>query len=325
MKNDLISIIIPIYNVEKYLEKCLNSVINQTYSNLEIILIDDGSTDNSKFICDEYAKKDKRIIVIHQKNGGLSYARNVGLNNANGKYITFVDSDDFISKYYIEILYQNIIKYNCEISMCSQYIVSDKNIIDDNKTINNVKLFDSITALKLMLYQKKINNSAWGKLYNKSVFENIMYPVGKIYEDISTTYKTFLKSKKVCLSSCKYYYYVKRTGSISYKFNNKTLDILDNVYFMQNDLKNNVELKKAVNSRVLNAEFFILRQINEPEYSELKNKLINSIKKSRNGVLFDINSRIKTKIGILLSFFFLKKMNKIYGLVKNLKIVRKID
>ena len=118
MRNDLISVIVPVYNVELYLQQCIDSILNQTYSNLEIILIDDGSTDNSSIICDINLEKDHRIKVIHKQNGGLSNARNVGVKNAQGKFVAFIDSDDYISEDYIEVLYRLICKYNADISVC---------------------------------------------------------------------------------------------------------------------------------------------------------------------------------------------------------------
>lgn len=323
--NDLISVVIPVYKVEKYLGKCLDSIINQTYKNLEIIVVNDGSPDNCSKIIEEYSKKDKRIKVINKVNGGLSDARNVGIENSNGKYISFVDSDDYVSKYYFETLYNNLNKYNCEISICNQIIFEEKDTIVDKINSEDIKIYNSTEALKLMLYQKKINNSAWGKLYLKSLFEKVRYPKGKIYEDIPTTYKTFLNSEKICVSSCKYYFYLKRNNSISSKFSENTLDILENVYAMKEDLKRYSEYNNAVNSRVINAEFFILRQIDKNKYTDIYQKIIKSIKNKRKSVLFDKKCRLKTKIGILLSYLFLENMNKIYNYVKNLKIVKKLD
>ena len=135
-KNNLISIIVPIYNVEKYLKKCIDSIINQTYKNLEIILVDDGSPDNCGKICDEYAKKDNRIKVIHKENGGVSSARNVGVENATGEYIGFVDSDDYIEKDMYEVLINNLKKENADISIISNYEVYKNKIIENKKKEN---------------------------------------------------------------------------------------------------------------------------------------------------------------------------------------------
>ena len=192
---DKISVVVPIYNVEKYLEKCIKSILNQTYNNLEIILVNDGSTDNCLNICKKFEKIDKRIFVINKENGGLSEARNYGIDKATGKYITFVDSDDYIDEDYLEFLYKNLIINNCDISICNPRIVYE----DGGKSRTLYKycfpqniVLEGEKALEMMLYQKKFDNSAWGKLYKINLFDEIRYPVGKLYEDIATTYKTFL-------------------------------------------------------------------------------------------------------------------------------------
>lgn len=323
--DDLVSIIIPVYNVEKYLDKCVSSVIDQTYTNLEIILVDDGSTDSSGKLCNKWSKCDKRIKVYHKKNGGLSDARNVGIENATGNYICFIDSDDAVSNFYIETLYNNLVKYNCEISICSYSFVGEENIELSSKEREYARVYSNEKALKNMLYQKKINNSAWGKLFDIKLFKNVRYPVGKIYEDVSTIYKTFLKSNRICVSSCKYYFYTKREGSISSTWSNKTLDIIDNVKDMENDLKKYEKYNNACNSRVLNADYFVIRQLPLNENYEIYNKLYADIKKRRFFVLFDINSRLKTKIGIIISYFGINLLKKIYSKGKNSNIVKKLD
>ena len=153
MKNDLISIIIPVYKVEKYLEKCIESVLKQTYTNLQIILVDDGSPDNCGKICDEYAKKDSRIEVIHKANGGLSDARNVGISKAKGRYIGFVDSDDYIKE-------------------------------DIRNKENGIREYSRLDILKEVLLDKNIQSYAWNKLYEKELFDEIKYPIGKKYEEL---------------------------------------------------------------------------------------------------------------------------------------------
>ena len=133
---ELISVVVPVYNVEKYIDKCINSIINQTYKNLEIILVDDGSPDNCGNICDEYAKKDNRIIVIHKENGGLSDARNTGIEVSKGKYITFIDSDDYISDNYVSFLYNLIIEYKADISIGKHYVLYENGEINTATGMN---------------------------------------------------------------------------------------------------------------------------------------------------------------------------------------------
>lgn len=213
MKNDLISIIIPVYKVEKYLEKCIESVLKQTYTNLQIILVDDGSPDNCGKICDEYAKKDSRIEVIHKANGGLSDARNVGISKAKGRYIGFVDSDDYIKEDMYEILLNLIKKYDADVSICNLYDVIDGNECIRNKE-NGIKEYSRLDILKEVLLDKNIQSYAWNKLYKKELFDEIKYPIGKKYEDIGTTFYLFEKCNKIVVTSEPEYYYLKRADSL---------------------------------------------------------------------------------------------------------------
>ena len=199
MKNDLISIIIPVYKVEKYLEKCIESVLKQTYTNLQIILVDDGSPDNCGKICDEYDKKDSRIEVIHKANGGLSDARNVGISKAKGRYIGFVDSDDYIKEDMYEILLNLIKKYDADVSICNLYDVIDGNECIRNKE-NGIREYSRLDILKEVLLDKNIQSYAWNKLYEKELFDEIKYPIGKKYEDIGTTLPKLVGKYKATLS-----------------------------------------------------------------------------------------------------------------------------
>ena len=203
MEKDLISVIVPVYKVEKYLEKCIESVLKQTYTNLQIILVDDGSPDNCGKICDEYAKKDSRIEVIHKANGGLSDARNVGISKAKGRYIGFVDSDDYIKEDMYEILLNLIKKYDADVSICNLYDVIDGNECIRNKE-NGIREYSRLDILKKVLLDKNIQSYAWNKLYEKELFDEIKYPIGKKYEDIGTTF--YLSEPE--------YYYLKRADSL---------------------------------------------------------------------------------------------------------------
>lgn len=214
MNNDiLISVIVPIYNVEQFLSKCIQSIINQSYSRLEIILVDDGSTDDSPQICDEFKEKDKRIKVIHKKNGGLSDARNVGIEVASGEYIGFVDSDDYIKEDMYEILLNLIKKYDADVSICNLYDVIDGNECIRNKE-NGIREYSRIDILKEILLDKNIQSYAWNKLYKKELFDEIKYPIGKKYEDIGTTFYLFEKCNKIVVTSEPEYYYLKRADSL---------------------------------------------------------------------------------------------------------------
>lgn len=213
MEKPLISIIIPVYKVEKYLEKCIKSVLDQTYKNIQIILVDDGSPDNCGNICDNYAKIDNRIEVIHKANGGLSEARNVGLKVARGEYIGFVDSDDYVSNEMFENLYNTLISNDVDVSICNFYtVINNKNIIKNAD--NGVEIYNKLEILKEILLDKKIQSYAWNKLYKRELFKDIEYPVGKKYEDIGTTFYILEKCNKIAVSGSPEYYYITRGDSI---------------------------------------------------------------------------------------------------------------
>lgn len=224
-----ISVIVPVYDVEDYLEECIDSILEQTYRNLEIILVDDGSPDNCGQICDDYAKKDNRIKVIHKENGGLSDARNIGIKNSTGKYITFIDSDDSVNKKYIEVLYNQLIATNSDISICSY--LRFKNYIDSN---TSVEIEDSEVLTRqdilLRLYgSNRVNYViACGKLYKIELFQNIQFPKGKINEDEYTAYRLYESSNMVSYNSSQLYYYRTRNDSImNKKISEKRLEVLN--------------------------------------------------------------------------------------------------
>ena len=215
---DIISVIVPVYKVEKYLQRCIESIINQTYKNLEIILIDDGSPDNCGIICDEYAKKDNRIKVIHKENGGLSDARNAGLDIATGEYIAFIDSDDYIALNMFETLHSLMIKDNSDIALCSyMYIDENGKKIESLNKQNPIKneILSSFEALKKIGEHKSwYFVVAWNKLYKKEIFNNLRFPYGKINEDEFIIHKVFGKSKSISCVESMLYYYVQRSDSI---------------------------------------------------------------------------------------------------------------
>ena len=229
MEKELVTIIVPIYNVEKYLKECIESIINQTYKNLEIILVNDGSTDDSLKICMNYKKKDNRIVIINKTNGGLSDARNKGIDAANGKYICFVDSDDYISSAYVELLYNEARKNNTDIVLCGiKYVNDEKKILSEYAYKKN--FVKSGKELLIDYYQENGVEVivAWNKLYKRELFNTYRYNVGKIHEDEFLTYKILYNLDKVSIISDKLYYYRKNdTSIVNKKFNLKRLDLLE--------------------------------------------------------------------------------------------------
>lgn len=208
-----ISVIVPVYNVAPYLKKCLDSIIHQTYTNLEIILVDDGSTDESPQICDEYAAKDKRIVVIHKKNGGQSEARNFGLDICKGEFISFVDSDDWIERDFIEILYNELTRYNSDISIINHNRFSLDGTYNSIKSFKN-ETISNIDALKLLIKKEPIQHLLMcGKLYRKELFDGIRFPVGRIFEEHLICYKIYYKARKITSCNKVLYHYLKRSDS----------------------------------------------------------------------------------------------------------------
>ena len=210
----IISIIVPIYNVERYLSRCIESILNQSFKEFELILVNDGSLDNSGEICDIYASKDDRVKVIHKKNGGVSSARNVGVSTANGEYIGFVDPDDYIDKEMYYKLYRLCIDNDSNIAICRfnreingklQNIGSTEEIIE----LNNIEAMNEL--FKGNLYRFSLCN----KLFSKKCFNNVSFPEGRIHEDLSTTYKLFVNSRKASYINYCGYIYVRRENSIS--------------------------------------------------------------------------------------------------------------
>lgn len=227
MKEDLISIIVPIYNVEKYLSQCVESLINQTYKNIEIILVDDGSKDNCGNICDEYAQKDNRIIVVHKENGGLSDARNKGIDIAKGKYFVFVDSDDYVSNKFVENLYQMILENDCDIAICD-YLQFENTLPVQEELQIKVDVLSNIEVLSKIYSENVKMIVAWNKIYKKELFNQIRYPFGKINEDEFTTYKLIYKANKVAISNEPLYYYRFNSSSIMGSgFNEKRLQYIE--------------------------------------------------------------------------------------------------
>ncbi len=209
-----ISIIVPIYNGEYYIDKCIQSILNQTYSNIEILLINDGSSDNTRKICEEYEKKDDRIKLINKENSGPGSAKNTGIEYATGDYIGFVDSDDYIDEDMFETLYKLCIKNDADVSMVAFTKVVDGK---EMKTINfsgETIIYNKFEAMKELFLDGEIKNYSWNKLFKKELFEGVRFPEKLKYEDVDITYRLLEKINKLAYKKVSKYYYVQRSNSI---------------------------------------------------------------------------------------------------------------
>lgn len=230
MTTSLISVIVPVYRVEKYLERCVKSILSQTYKNLEVILVDDGSPDQCPAICDACAEKDVRVKVIHQENKGLSGARNAGIDAASGEYLAFVDSDDYVSPHFIEELYQLLQDTGCAIGQCRFSYVKGDGLVEEGDSAFCIYRGESLME---QLYGPEEKATcfvvAWNKLYRAELFKEtgIRYPEGRIHEDEATTYRLFHEAKKLAfLDRALYGYYTENGGSITSVFSAKRLQWL---------------------------------------------------------------------------------------------------
>lgn len=229
----VVSVIVPIYNVEEYLERCVDSILNQTFTDFELILVNDGSTDNCGVICDRYAKKDPHIKVIHKENGGLSDARNAGIDVSAGQYMMFIDSDDYIDPKMLEILYERILNDGSDMALCN-FLYVDENgtpIIEKNTELpikNQIITTLSEAFLKLTGDKYWYYIIACNKLYKRFLFDEIRFPYGKQHEDEFVAHKVIGKCRSISCVDKPLYYYVQRSGSITNaKFSVKTLDVVE--------------------------------------------------------------------------------------------------
>lgn len=305
MKQDLISVIIPVYKVEQYLDKCVESIVNQTYKNLEIILVNDGSPDNCPKMCENWAKKDKRIIVLNKENGGQGSARNLALDKCTGEYICFVDSDDWVDLNYIESLYDSIKQNNADISICGVREVYEDNtaprILSKNET---TEVFEQPELFEIA-YKKQdfFCLAPWNKLYKKSLFKNIRFPEIRMYEDSAIYLNIFHAAKKMVISPIvTYNYLVRNQGTMR----NSLTKIKIEGIFVQNELRlkflennnfNNLIYNEV--ARCLNSCFGIYKTTNDSELKKyIKEKYLDYRKKYKS-ILNFWNAPLKLKIKMI--------------------------
>lgn len=268
LKNkELVSVVVPVYNIEDYVENCIKSILKQTYNKMEILLIDDGSTDRSGEICDRFQRSDKRIKVFHHVNAGLSEARNLGIRMARGEFIVLIDGDDFVDEKYVELMHSEMIRTRADVVVCGY----------DNERPAKQILSGEDATIKLLTLQGNLDVVAWNKMYRKKLFEDydIWYPKGLKHEDAMTTYKLFSKAKKVAYLDVSLYHYVVRSSSIMGQ-----AKVIDQLNMRERAARESVEylkgtgkMERAAKIAVLTAKFayidaVIARKIQWKYYGE---------------------------------------------------------
>lgn len=305
----LVSVIVPVYNVEKYLRGCLDCIVNQTYKNLEIILVDDGTKDNSDKICDEYAGKDNRITVLHTENRGQSAARNTALDVAKGEYITFIDSDDIVSTELIEELMRSALEENAEISICDSVNVYDITKAPDYNTSSQEKTVSApIEIIRDMWYQKSFMPSPWAKLFKAEIFDTLRFKEGVIFEDIDILHEVFIRASKIVYIHKSLYGYVHHENSTTIKaFSDKDLYILKVCEKIRNFAKEYGQgLEKAALAYSVTGNMRIyLAAPGEDKYMPVIKQTEDYIKENGRLVLKDRNIRRKSRLAIRL--FYINK------------------
>lgn len=326
-----LSVIVPVYNVEKHLKRCIDSIIKQTYKDFELILVDDGSTDNSPKICDEFCKQDKRIKVIHKENGGVSSARNAGLDIAEGDYISFIDSDDYIEVDMFKKLIQRIIENSADIAQCNFKVVCENEKGLKNKVYKEVKVADRYSALNESV-DVPFSNVVWNKIYKKEILSGIKFNENiKRFEDVDFTYRVLLNCSRYVKDKSQLYNYFQRQGSLC-RANKYSLELLEAIY-TQNERINMFEekevpkyiLKKAY-ERYFNdiIRHYNLIKINIDDYEKNNGyEILESLIKERINSKFiselDIKIRIELKLIVLNRniYFMLKEVNDFINYFKN--------
>ena len=305
MHQPLITVIVPVYKTEEYLRRCVDSIVNQTYKNLEIILVDDGSPDNSGKLCDELAKTDSRIKVIHKQNGGLSSARNAGLDIMTGDYVAFVDSDDFIELNMYESLLRLLISTNSQIAesgiVCDYPNGEHHYFNPDFPASSNNAVFSKIEALKEIMLAKKITNSACDKLFKAAIFENLRFTEGIILEDFDLMPRCIEKASSVCYTPQPFYHYVMTEQSImrgGFRENRFTETDISRRY-IEYYFENYPEIADyALAKHIMLCLVLIHASSQDNRFKEKREQLIKEVKNSDFGKVFKLLDK-KTKIKYL--------------------------
>lgn len=316
----MISIIVPVYNVQKFVKRCVESILNQTYSEIELIIVDDGSTDESGKICDELKEMDKRIRVIHQENRGLSAARNRGLVEATGEYITYIDSDDYVDTTYLEVLYKNAVRYQADISACGYRLVwedhTKRSIGEENSAVNQYSGLEA--AREIVANNKRSMITAWGKLYHYKLREFLLYPQGRLHEDEFVTYKVLYQAKKVVETAQPLYNYFQRGKSImnngySKRRLDKVVALKEAIGFFEE--KQETELATyAIKRYLLNLQIAWYRV---DKYMPEEKEILKELKQEWKTIYINHKANIRAKCSLIdkISILVYDISPKMYGIV----------
>lgn len=317
--NALISVIVPCYNVEVYLPRCIESILAQTYTSLEILLIDDGSPDRCGEICEDYARRDRRIKVIHKENGGLSDARNAGLDAMKGEYVVFVDSDDYIAPTHVADLYRLLADHGAQIAVHNPCPFAEDTLPQPKAPGAATKVFAPLEALETMFYQADFDTTAWGKMYLAALFEGVRYPKGLLYEDLPTTYRLLLRASRVAYADVQSYYYLHRPDSIERaSFSEKKLEsCLAVLALLEQDADRFRPIAGSYRCRAVSFAFHILLEM--PRRHPRRHLLESRIGRWRWSVLCDAKARRKTRLACGLSYLGYFIVQTVFLWIKSLK------
>lgn len=300
----LISVIVPVYNAEPFLNACVEGLLRQTYQNLEIILVDDGSTDRSGEICDAYAAQDSRVLVLHKENGGQAEARNLGIDRASGAFLAFADSDDEVAEDYIAYLYRLIDGDWADIAVCRYRSVRQTGLPFETQAEETaIRRYDAKAAVQDLCYQKHLTFAVYCMLVRSELFRDIRFPVGMIYEEMDVIPALFSRADRIVYGGGVKYHYLQRANStVRAEFSPRKMDYVKNTrQMMEHVAERYPDLRAAAQSRFLWANLHVYVQMTD-QNSEFYREVKGNIRRYRGGVLRDPNVRLENKALICLSF-----------------------
>lgn len=316
-----VSVIIPVYNTEQYLNKCIDSVLNQTMGNFELILIDDGSKDTSGMICDSYAAQDPRVRVVHKENAGQGVARNLAMDMASGEYYAFLDSDDYWDVDYLEKMLELIQTQDVQIAVCEYRNVDHNyNPVGSREENGSIDTMTGIEAAQEALYWKRFGVAPWAKLWKAELWKDVRFKEDRIYEDLATTYQVYAKASRVAFVHKSYMtYYLRQNSDARMAFNSrKMMTLVTAEEILKYAETQCPALLPAAHSRAVASGFFLYLQMPQDPtlYPDEKKQCIDMIRKHRKYVVFDRNTRKKTWGAAVLSYLGIHAVEFVFRMMK---------